>query len=447
MSGFNSQRLGARCALVPLCMSLVACGGWEGSSDGPAPTPEVVTQFAISTQDNFAFTGALQGNGSGVWLNEGGGGADSGDGDAGGAAGDGEFVKVNMRFPGSANQQGKLTWTVVRSQFGLAGQTGQLTIAKDAAGEGGYKVTAVNGVETIRASQSNFFLSASGQLCGSLPLPIGASGAVRDVLFNGVRFKDGVSTAADLSEFAGTYTFGFLAGDAGTGQNRGAKAGVLKFDASGAGRLCLNTVSWSASCADGLDANVSFNDPKMRNVIRIRTAPSQSLPIAAGTRSELDILAVARKFGMSGVSLSGDYLATAPGLVATTGALYASRQEMGALSPMMAVGAWNYVGSMISSMGVAPVSTKLAIADVKGTVQMAASVNGDPSLCAAQASTLGVGTVNGVIALNNPMLMTHSYMMMLDTDLALVVMPGLEVGLARRYDTNPAVAPCQPSAL
>jgi hypothetical protein len=445
-----SYKGGVSVLMAALLATLAACGGGGGGGDAPAappaaptPTTPVATTpdaIALEATDSFTFAGYLFGDGSGTWS--GGDGGDGGSGDGGGAGGDGEFIKVNMKFPFKGQATGTLTWKVLRSQYGITGNTGTLTIEKDAATNGGYKITAVNGsTASVRATQSNFFVSKSGQLSGSFPLPIGAGGSVKDVLFNGVRFADAKSTATDMSEFAGQYAYGSVSKKLASSFTS-VENGVFKLNADGTGRVCGGTLTHSATCADGMDVVASFIDPAVRNVIRIKQAPTQSTPFSGGTTSNvLDMLAVMRKFGTNGgVSLTGDVVNTISGNPATagtyTGATYASRIGAAPLDPNALIGAWNIVDRNTANSVTSFART--AIANVGGVVKTRDFEI--PGGCQSTQTVLTPGPVNGTFSGGGGAFTG----ILLDEDSAVGV-EGQNIVFIRRYSTNPTVVTgCQP---
>jgi hypothetical protein len=440
--------------------TLAACGG--GSSGGagdvtatpapaPAPTPTPTTPDAIALEatDGFLFTGSLLGDGAGAWS--GGDGGDGGSGDGGGGAGDGEFVKVSMKFPFTGQPTGTLTWKVLRSQYGITGNTGTLSIEKDVATKGGYKITAFNGnAAAVRATQSNFFVSSSGQLSGTLPLPIGAGGAVKDALFSGIRFLDAKSKATDMSEVAGLYAAAAINAEVGTGAKPAVGFQIFKLNANGTGRACsYQTGTYSDTCTDGLDFVATFVDAANRHVIRFKEATTQSQPIAAGRATSIDMLAVVRKFGTDGASFTGDVVTSAAGRVSRTGAFYASRIGATPRSLASMVGAWNYTGRDLNSS--VSSSTQVAINFVNGDLKVTGSASGGG--CQASASTITPSPLNVVLNVsvnvldNDPQ--ATKVMIPMDTDLAVFITTNSNrnnsVGMLRRYSTDPTKAPCQPS--
>ena len=429
------------CSLLCGSMMIVtACGG--GGSSTAAPPPVANVPLALNLSDSFT-AGVLTGDGSGLWSGSSGG--DGGAGDGGGAAGDGEFVKVKMRFPYAGQPNGTLTWTVLRSQYGITGSTGNLTIQADASGAGGYKVTAVNGsAAAVSAGQGNFFVSKSGQLSGMLPLPIKGG---QNNLFNGVRFKDGTSSATDMSEIAGTYVWGATGSDLTTGANPDITGGSLKINADGSGRSCSGVFAWSANCTNGLDLLATFDDPASRNLIRVKAAATQSQPIAAGGATAIDMLAVARKFGNNGVSLTADFVVTRTGTTSRTGAMYASRQGSAPSNPADFTGAWNYTGRSIQNP-LPTGSAYFAIANVSGVIKANGGLNAATCMPPDKIVTFSAGPVNGVVTGTRPVPFPGegpSYAIQLDTDMTAIVTPASELGLARRYSVDPTKAPCQPS--
>ncbi len=431
----------ASALVVALVSGLTACGGGgSGTATAPAattPTPPASTALALGLADTF--TGTLLGGGTGLWSGDVG--ADGGSADGGGAAGDGEFVKVSMKFPSATSAAGTLTWTVLRSQFGIANSTGTLNIQRDTTGVGGYKVVGVNGVATaVRATQGNFFVSTSGQLNGTLPLAVGTGGAVKDSIFNGIRFNDAKSTSTDMSEFAGQYGFGILAAAVSTGANPDVSGGIFNLNANGTGRICEGFV-YSATCANGLDIVATFDDPASRNLIRMVAAASQSQPITGGAANGVNGLFVPRKFGTSGVSMTGDIVFTSASLPNRTGAVYASRVGSSAINAASLVGAWSATSRNILSNSS---TSNLAAVNFVGGVLKAGS-RATATTCGSSSSTLTPGPLNSVVTITGGGNTSSRYLVQLDADLAVFVAPGEELGLLRRYSTNPLAAPCQPT--
>lgn len=452
-----SYKSGVSALMGAVLATLAACGGGGGGGDAPATTPAPTpvtptpTAVALDAVDAFLFTGSLMGNGAGLWSGDGGG--DGGSGDGGGAGGDGEFIKVNMKFPFAGQPTGTLTWKVLRSQYGITGNTGTLSLEKDVATNGGYKITAVNGsAAAVRATQGNFFVSSSGQLSGTFPLPIGAGGSVKDVLFSGVRFLDAKSAATDFSEFAGQYAYASLSSKVGANSSS-VEYGVSKLNADGTGRYCPQTFTYSATCQDGLDVVATFIDPTVRNVIRFTEAPTQATPLGGGiTSNVLDMLVVMRKFN-GGVSMSGDLVNTlggnSPEAGKYTGALYASRIGAAPLTLASMVGAWNGAGRDITNS--VSSSNQVAINFVKGDLKITGSASGGG--CQASSSTITPSSLNGVLNVsvnvldNDPAAV--KLMIPVDVDLAVFIVTKSNrnnfFGMARRYSTDPTKAPCQPS--
>ncbi len=443
-----SYKSGVSVLMGALLATLAACGGGGGGGDAPAtpaptPTTPVATTpdaIALEASDSFTFAGYLFGDGSGTWS--GGDGGDGGSGDGGGAGGDGEFIKVNMKFPFKGQPTGTLTWKVLRSKFGITGNTGTLSIEKDTSGNGGYKITAVNGsAAAVRATQGNFFVSSSGQLSGTFPLPIGAGGSVKDVLFNGVRFADAKSSATDFSEFAGQYAFAVISNTVGTGANSTTGIGVAQLNADGTGRICDNTFTFSATCTNGLDIVATYNDTSSRNLIRFKAAPTQSQPLASGNGNVLDALVVVRHFGTAdGVSMTGDFVTTGNGDPGTTGAFYGSRIRATPVNLAAQVGAFTFTGRIINFGSISlKVASNFVGADLKGGSESSKGV------CANSSSTSFVGPVNGVTTVVGGGIATTRYSIVMDVDMAVHVNPGTSLGFLRRFSTDPAQSPCQPS--
>jgi hypothetical protein len=414
--------------LLSLCAAsailMAGCGGGGGGSNTAVVDNSTNPSSAIALNLNDTVTSAFVGTGFGQWTGDGG--NDSGGIDAGGAAGDGEFVKVRLSFPAAGS--GTLTWTILRSQYGKEGATGTLQIARETATDnGGYKV--IGG----RPQQSNIFVSKDGQISGTLPLPIGSAGAVRDVLFNGARFKD--ATSASLADIAGIYGAADISktiAGPGIGQS-GVGISLVKLNADGTGRICPDATVYSDACPNGWPITVAYDDPANKNLLRIRQG--------AGESKTLDMLAVVKSFA-GGLSITGDFVSTYLGET-STGALYASRLSGSALDPLSTVGSWSIALTDVNQGG-GNVSAKLAIADIGGTTKSA--IQG-ASTC--YISTLVPGPVNGSLQVNTQASGTDpastGYAILLDTDSAVYVEPGNSLGIMRRFSMDPtSTGQCQP---
>ena len=356
-----------------------------------------------------------------------------------------------MLFPNASTPTGTVTWTVLRSQYGILNTTGTLSIQKDAAITGGYKVTAsvVNGTAVaVSPKQGNFFVSTSGQLSGTLPLPILGG---RDAIFNGIRFKDATSVSTDMSEYAGQYVWAEMDANVGTGLNAGTGYGSLNLNADGTGRVCKQTFVYNASCANGMDIVATFDDPAVRNLIRIKQAATQSLPIPNGNATALDMLAVVRKFGADGVSLTADFVATGGSGPGGTGILYASRTGV-TLTPSDAIGAWNYSGRNVTA-GLSG-SVRMAIANVGGVIK-SRPFDLATATCSPGESRLTSGPVSSVNqgewwSPSSGYSGQYSYAFQIDADTFVNVNANagqLEFGVGRRLSADPTLGgawTCQP---
>jgi hypothetical protein len=309
---------------VAISILLAACGGGGGvgtASETLVPAPQV----NLALNDTFSSpSGSLKGtSGTGLWSGYAGG-SDSGSADAGGSAGDGEFVKVHVNFPGTLSTTGTLTWTILRSAYGLDGQTGNLTLQPDPSGAGGYKV--VGGSST----QSNIYVSSSGQISGSLPLPI-SSGP--DPVFVGMRFID--STATSFATYQGTYTYANISAKKGTGAAPYIETGVMKILSNGHGRTCPTQsgtilATYSDTCTDGLDIVSSF-DSSANNVVRFVQAPTQTTASLAAKAPKIDGISIAKSFSStsnsSGMFFTSDFVYYNNVVSYVTGGMYATRQD------------------------------------------------------------------------------------------------------------------------
>lgn len=425
--------------LLSLCAAsailIAGCGGGGGGSNTAVVDNNTGggTNSGTSTAINLALNdqapAGFAGTGFGTWTGDGG--NDSSGGlDAGGAAGDGEFVKVRLSFSGTGT--GTLDWTILQSQYGKVGTTGTLQLQTDAT-NGGYKV--VNG----GATQSNIFVSKSGQVSGSLPLPIGANNAIKDALFNGVRFKD--ATTATLADVAGTYGLAALSKViAGAPATSRVDLGVFGLNADGTGRVCPDTYQVSSNCQDGFNITFDYDDPANKNLIRIRNA--------AGVPGTLDILAVVKRFKYGdgttdGLSLTGDVVASDASGVKETGALYASRVIGSPVDLKLTEGAWNVAITDVGKGGVR-FDTKAAFAAVGG--EMKSAIQG---LDQCFVSRLNPGPINGAVTATNvdpTSIDSPSYAILMDADTAVFIDPGFAIGLMRKFsDKATDAGACQPS--
>ena len=206
------------------------------------------------------------------------------------------------------------------------------------------------------------------------------------------------------------------------------------------GRSCDNVAVYSATCAYGLDVVVTFNDPSVRNLLRVRDAANQSQPIAAGSATNVDSDVLTHRFGATGLSFVADFATT--GINAyRTGAQFGARATPAPLNPALAVGAWNANVIVVGS----PSYTYhgyFAISNVGGRIF---SRLGDGlGNCDSTVSTLtSTPFFNGALTIAAPTGET-SYGIFLDTDVTIYFTSGVGIGFARRCSTNQTAAPCQP---
>jgi hypothetical protein len=433
---------------------LSACGGGGGGSSSttaaPAAGTAVTALAAIATTDTYSgtLTGAL-----GRWGGRGGG-ANSGGAASGGGAGDGEFVEINSVFPQDSVSTGTITWKVLRSQYGIGGTTGTLTIMEDTTStKGGYKVTEVNHVPSaVRATQGNFSVSATGQVTGTLPLAVGAGGAVKDVLYSGVRYIDGTSsTAANFSDYAGTYGVAGISATAGTNASPDIFTGVLKLNSDGSGRYCGDTATYSDTCTNGINVTASYEYPTTPNVVHFKSTATQVPAIAAGSANTVDMYAMVRKFGSGGLnrSISGDYVTTGDSRGNRTGSMFASllnvtQVDVSNSSPI--IGAWDYTARNIettSSGG--SYNAPVAINFVGGQLKMNVPYKDGTCTDIGRRRTFSPGPVVGAATLTSAGTYADGYSFFLDDDLAVFVVPSAELGFVRKFSSSASAAgACQP---
>ena len=433
-------------AIVSTCFVLLSgCGGGGG---GSAVVPPLTTPVAATTTTSVitldltdTFTGTFAGNGFGVWGGDGGG--DGGGADGGGGAGDGEFVKVKIRFPYTGQPDGTLTWTVLKSQYNIAGSSGVLTIRVDSpagsagtGGKGGYRVVAstVNGVSTpVRPNQANIFLSPHGVITGTLPRPINGG---KDSAFTGFRFAN--ATTAAISDYAGQYAFARTLADSGSGANQQIDAGVFNLNADGTGRFCQQ-LSYSATCTNGLDVVASFTDSN-NNVVQIKPASVQSTSFSGSYPVAGSAIAVFRKFGSNSVSFTADLAFVRNDSKAITGALYASRiTGASAVNLNGVLGSYNATIKKISGGLAFVASIELSSANIGGTFK---SRVGPGITTCPPSETLTAGPVNGVVTSTSTTNPIPTYAVQLDNDTFVFVQSGFQLGIARRYSNDPNATAC-----
>ena len=428
-----------RTALSSACIVLLAsCGGGGGGSSTPAP-PSTSLELALSD----TFTKTFDGTGFGVWSSAGGG--DGGTGDGGGGAGDGEFVKIKIQFPYAGQPNGTLTWTILKSQYGIAGSTGVLTFKQDAAvlpggtgGQGGYIVTGstVNGVvKTVSAKQSNIFISKNGLVTTSLPLPIGTG---TDAAFSGIRFLD--ATTPQLADYAGQYVYVRLFADVGTGANKDVDGGVINLNADGTGRVCDGVTAYSPTCTDGFDITSAFTDSS-HNVVAISVSAAQSVPFASSIHPVSGTgFFVAKKFGTNSISFTADLTVLQNDNTTVTGALYASRIT-GASPVNLAslVGSYNITGTVIAGGPLGPQVNQFSIKNIGGVIKGRGKAT--PSGCDTS-ETFSAGPMNGVAQSQGSPGGSVSYFFQIDTDTIVFVESQQNMGLARKYSSSGDDTPC-----
>jgi hypothetical protein len=419
-----------------VCILQVACGGGTNGAADSSVTNICASTSASTTNDNYVRS--LVGDGSGLVADQGGG-SDGGGSDGGGSAGDGEFVNFNIVVPTTSSRQGRLKWTVIRSQYGIQDSTGSLCFEKDTASTGGYKVVGVNGTDpsTVRSTQANIYVSTSGVITTTLPLKI--NGVSKDVVYGASRYRDVASLKADFIDYSGKYIFGYISSDVGTGANPLVSTGIFNLNSDGTGRICDETFIYSDNCINGLDVIATYDDPLKRTTIRVKGSPSQRYPIGNGYATNADIVAVMHKFGVDGLSFVGDFVLSGY-RVNRTGAQYGSRISTNAYSLTNAIGAWSVTSRSIISAKT--YTTQNAIANVNGVIK--ARVGGSGISCYSSSSTLTTNALaNGVVNLSTPGIQT-AYIVQMDPDLVAYVVPNQEIGFGRRFSTLPTAAACQP---
>ena len=204
---------------------LVSCGG-GGGGGGTTTTPAGPTLTISEATDTS--TAPLLGTDTGQWDGSGGGGGS----DGGGGAGDGEFLQFHFQPTGTTTAV--FSWTVLKSEYGITGQTGTMSLSADSFG--GYKATGP------AAQQGNIFIAKSGLVTGSVPLKIGTNTVY--MLFNGMRYKDVVT---GLALVAGDYFYGASFRQASNGLNPSTEWGTMRINADGTGRIC-SLAAYSDTC-------------------------------------------------------------------------------------------------------------------------------------------------------------------------------------------------------
>lgn len=406
---FQSLMRAARGALL-LCgvIAVASCGGGGGGGGS--------TALQISNSDTFA--GVLTSTGDGLW-NDAGTGGDSGGADGGGAAGVGEFVDVSIRFPASSGSgTGTMTWRILRSDYGLAGTSGQASIVKDGsvttAEHGGYKIVGAP------ANQGNLFVSKTGQISGSIPLTI--KGATVYTSFTALRYKDSLQTVTNV---VGVYSFGILLADPGTGANPDSSYGSFHISTDGTGRICPD-VAYSDACSGGINVTTALDDPSNPRVIKITSSAPDNIVGYAVARQYNGV--VYMTIDLSLVGTDGK---------ARTGVMYAARSS-GTFDPSSMAGAWSFVGHDLGH-GISSFTGRLAVRDFgSGNVQFRPTdVNG---ACDTTGMLMSSGFQNGVGLAHQPG-QANAQVIPLGEDLAIHVTPtgGSEPGtfaLLRRYSTD-----------
>ena len=424
MRTLASTRLSPAVKLLPVVLAsmLASCGGGGGGASAPVASSSLTISFAADT-----LTGALGGDGAGLWDGSGGGGG----ADGGGGAGDGEFVQFHIDFTSL-----KFSWTVLRSEYGIAGQTGSLDLVKDSASFGGYRAATGPG-----AQQANIFVSRSGQVTGSIPLQVG--GTTIYMAYNAVRYKDAVST---LAQVAGTYGIGALVRDANTGANPATSVGTLKLNADGSGRLCPET-GYSDACANGFNVAIAYDNPSDPKLLKITSSDAHAMVgYGLGRTNDKGV-----QTAVMDISFVDDHGAR------KTGAIYAAKLSSINFVPSDYSGAWYYsvidLGSGSRSTGTGRLSFKSDSTwksqdtggfDCANPQWFDSGVMGNATVYEPTAGSLGY--INSSSPGGNP----NPYILIpLSSDLLALVRKGDSTagnhgnfGLLRRYSTDITKAPC-----
>jgi hypothetical protein len=434
---------------------LTSCGGGGGSST-PAASINT-TLVALNLADTF--TTPLTGSG-GRWTGDGLA-TDGGFADAGGGAGDGEFIKVHVNFPYSGHPNGALTWTVLRSQYGINGATGTLTIQADPTSSGsatgnfgGYLVTAsvVNGVsQAVSAGQQKIFVSSNGLITGTVPLPIGGGS---DVAFTVTRFAEAPNTS--IANVAGQYAFASMYAAAGTGANPEVGHGVININADGTGRICAYpATTYSASCSPGVDVLFSYlNSVTYPGVVQITLAPTQS---TSTNTTALNSLMIFKSFGSGNRSFIADFANIQNG--PNTGVIYGSLIGAIPVNPASYVGTFsgfvyaNFSASNLSGVFKKQISgsTGNFSGNVVRSLTLAPFTNYDCTTARNNENVLTAGpnyaTINSIPQANPSG--TPTYHILLDTDAVVFVETDSppsqnNIGFITQTSTTPGATGCAP---
>jgi hypothetical protein len=323
---------------------LAACSGGDSTSTGTGTGTSTTNTSTTTTATNTTTTaggnslgitiasdvaaGSLAGNGNGLW--DGAGGSDSGGGsDGGGGAGDGEFIQFNFK-PSVASAlslpTATFTWKVLKSEYGIAGQTGTMVLTADPAG-GGYSVQTATFANATAAvdplKQGNIYVALSGDINGSVPVKIGT--ATVYMVFNGKRYKDILGTP---SQVAGDYFYGQTYREGSTGLNPATDFGTLRINADGSGRIC-SQATISNTC--GFVVTIAADDPANPRVLKFTSGAPQNLLGYALIKSTAG-------------KLSGTMDASFGSTTKFTGAYYFA-QMTGTFAASAITGEWNAVST------------------------------------------------------------------------------------------------------
>ena len=408
---------------VALATLLVSCGGGSGTAaptDGP---------LSISTATD-TLTTAFAGTGGGYWDGAGGDGGGGGGADGGGGAGDGEFVQFHIDF-GTL----KFSWTVLRSEYGIAGQTGSLNLVKDLS-NGGYKAIGTG------AEQANIFVSKAGQVTGSIPLVVGGSTVY--MTYNAMRYKDAVT---NFNQVAGTYVLVAIIRSVNTGANPETTVGTININNDGTGRFCPES-GYSDTCNNGFPVTVGFDDPANPKLIKVTSSDAHALIGYGVTRTNdqnvqtafLDISFTDNSLGRRTGNVAMAKLSTINFNPANfTGAWYYAAIDTGSTSRSMGTGQASFNGTTYKTLdsGGSTTCNSSNPAFDQGTIGNASTY---------ESTFTSAGYLFSAFPGGNP---SPAIMIPISTDLLAIARSGTTTpgdhgnyALLRRYNTNPGVAPC-----
>jgi hypothetical protein len=168
-------------------------------------------------------------------LGDGSSGDGTGGADGDGSAGDGEVINLKVNF---TTLRG--TWTVAASAYGIQGQSGVFTLARDTV-NGGYRF-----LHSGSVAQNNLRVSRSGYITGSVPLRINGREQQSKFIVPVNRVGGGT-----LASAAGLYNVVWVSQAPGLNGSFNTVGGGMNLAADGAVRICP-FAAFSATCPSAL---------------------------------------------------------------------------------------------------------------------------------------------------------------------------------------------------